>query len=719
MGIQEARKPMGVTINKISVKNLGPIKNFSAGFGIFNLIYSKNERGKTFLTEFIIRCLFKNISRWSYLREGGRGKVTITGLEKQAVDFTLHSRKKMEDYWESSEKGLPFSMPKLLVARGGEAGIEDGEGISKFLIKEVLSGINILDKIDSESNISKTVRKAEINNSQIIISNAGEGKKYNDAREELNNIERQFDEIENEYAHGLIKTCKMEEKAMQDRLARLDRAKRHLAYLISERIKKLNEKLNDVPQDELAKTESELSIFRSKQDTYSQLEEEYKTALERSKDYSWLESALSHYKDLISKTVKTPGKFLLYLCGVFIAAGITATVLILSFYQKIPASLLPVCAGIICFCFLAVLVSFLLYIKKLGDFSKEAGQNEELNKIKHEFKKRTGLELTDISLLESTLNEQREPASRSEFLEKQITSLKKELKEQHFLIKRRTESFYAGKVDEADWEEIIRQLKQNNKNMNSQIDSEKEELYKLDVPPEEYIPEETGIKYSQEEYEKVKSVLEDKRNEIKNREDMIQNLKYRICGITKDDPGIEWEELIENLRRIRQQAQDSLKEISAGIIAGRTVHKIVSGLREEEDLKIKESLQSETVIKPLKDITQRYTGLNIDNGNLIISDPYDNFGIRDLSTGAREQVMLALRIGFIRKLLKEDSLFLVLDDAFQHSDWEKREILIEKLADIAKNGWQIIYMTMDDHIKGLFERTGKKFKKGQYESFEL
>ena len=81
--------------------------------------------------------------------------------------------------------------------------------------------------------------------------------------------------------------------------------------------------------------------------------------------------------------------------------------------------------------------------------------------------------------------------------------------------------------------------------------------------------------------------------------------------------------------------------------------------------------------------------------------------------------MLALRIGFTSKLLREDALFLILDDAFQHSDWQKREILINKLADIAKKGWQIIYLTMDDHIKELFDKVGKEFEAGKYNSFEL
>ncbi|GAH52718.1 unnamed protein product, partial [marine sediment metagenome] len=62
---------MGIRIDKISVKDLGPIKDFSSEFGLFNLIYSRNEKGKTFLTEFIIRSLFKYVKRWSYLREKG------------------------------------------------------------------------------------------------------------------------------------------------------------------------------------------------------------------------------------------------------------------------------------------------------------------------------------------------------------------------------------------------------------------------------------------------------------------------------------------------------------------------------------------------------------------------------------------------------------------------------------------------------------------------
>jgi len=103
----------------------------------------------------------------------------------------------------------------------------------------------------------------------------------------------------------------------------------------------------------------------------------------------------------------------------------------------------------------------------------------------------------------------------------------------------------------------------------------------------------------------------------------------------------------------------------------------------------------------------------------MISDEYRDFCIGDLSTGAREQIMLALRIGFASKILKQDTLFLILDDAFQHSDWDRRKILINKLADIARSGWQIIYFSMDNHIKELFDNAGSKFNKDEYKCIDL
>ena len=59
-------------------------------------------------------------------------------------------------------------------------------------------------------------------------------------------------------------------------------------------------------------------------------------------------------------------------------------------------------------------------------------------------------------------------------------------------------------------------------------------------------------------------------------------------------------------------------------------------------------------------------------------------------------------------LAGDQLLFLILDDAFQHSDWLRRDRLVEEVVHLAKDGRQVTYLTMDEHLRGLFCETGKK-----------
>jgi len=104
--------------------------------------------------------------------------------------------------------------------------------------------------------------------------------------------------------------------------------------------------------------------------------------------------------------------------------------------------------------------------------------------------------------------------------------------------------------------------------------------------------------------------------------------------------------------------------------------------------------------------------VSLEGDRLIISDKVRDFPLNDLSTGAQEQVLLALRIGCAAHTLGKQSLFLVLDDAFQHADWDRRERLMDEVIRLGKVGWQILYLTMDDHLRDLFHDMGEKtFKK--------
>jgi hypothetical protein len=262
---------MGIKIEKIVVKNLGPIQSFAHDLGMFNLIFSKNECGKTFLTEFITRSLFKNIKRWQF-RENGNGKVTVSGLLKEdsLTEFSPGSGKKMEDYWETGEKGLPLSMVKLLIAKGGESSIENSEeGIGKSLIKEIFSGISLLDKIDRDANISKTVKNATFKDGNINIGNTGEGKNYSQLQLEIDRIDKIFSEVESKYSTGMLESYKTDESLLKAQQERLYNAKCYEANLISENIKDLNKKLQENDEEGFSDLLKDISIYESKKSEYS------------------------------------------------------------------------------------------------------------------------------------------------------------------------------------------------------------------------------------------------------------------------------------------------------------------------------------------------------------------------------------------------------------------------------------------------------------------
>jgi uncharacterized protein YhaN len=191
----------------------------------------------------------------------------------------------------------------------------------------------------------------------------------------------------------------------------------------------------------------------------------------------------------------------------------------------------------------------------------------------------------------------------------------------------------------------------------------------------------------------------------------LHDLKQRISNETGDPFSISWPELICNLKTKREEVFKRYRDLTAEILGKIAVVKVAESIRKDENAKIEAGLNAPAVRDMLKSMTGRYDRLSLDGEALKVGDAYQEFDFKDLSTGAREQVLLALRIGFASMLSKRGRLFLMLDDAFQYSDWERRQGLVEAAAGMARQGWQVFYFTMDDHLRGLFDAKGKEFGK--------
>lgn len=74
-----------------------------------------------------------------------------------------------------------------------------------------------------------------------------------------------------------------------------------------------------------------------------------------------------------------------------------------------------------------------------------------------------------------------------------------------------------------------------------------------------------------------------------------------------------------------------------------------------------------------------------------------------LSDGARKQLLFALRVSFLQRVLGEEKAFLVLDDPFLTFDDEgRKERAVRWLADLIGQGWQVLYFTADITTRELF-----------------
>jgi uncharacterized protein YhaN len=152
------------------------------------------------------------------------------------------------------------------------------------------------------------------------------------------------------------------------------------------------------------------------------------------------------------------------------------------------------------------------------------------------------------------------------------------------------------------------------------------------------------------------------------------------------------------------------------------VHAAIDDLRKKEDERIDTGLKEEGLTELLHSVTGKYQKIRqVDrDGTMklaVIPDNDEEYLLEDMSTGVREQIHLALRMSFASRVMGGQTGFFILDDAFQHSDYTRRKRLVEQTVNLVRNGWQIFYFTMDDHIRNLFREVGSKIE-NQFEQVD-
>lgn len=681
---------MAVHIDEISVQNLGPFPSFSIKLGAVNLIYGRNESGKTYLVEFIIRSLFKTHLVWNLRQAYGSGRILMTGLAEGPVVFTPASTPKLDEYWQREDRILPTNLSRLLVIKAGEVWLAQGDpaGVDHKVLKEFLSSSVVIDKIRAE--ILATTRNAKISKNEIVGENRGDIKRRNEAKEELDEIERRFEHLNQEYASGDLASLRRKLHIIQEELDAEWRARRGTAFRLDQELQQLDKEIIELPIEEIEIIHDEIHDFRNQKENADRVLKKLQEYKSRSNQYSWLDTAVREY-EIKAAAVKIKSSRVLP--GAIVLVGFLASVFIYrgdSFWAVLAI--------------LALLGLGLVYHHQMNALVKHAAEIKDLEKIAAEYEKRIGDRLRDVATLKATRAEQKRNAEFADERENDLVQIQAEMSRLESSISSRIFQLTGESIPPERWEETIRALKKRLKNLEEHRTEKNLELTRLGVSPQDYLKEAVDCQHDEENYVRLQEAYKNLESQIFEMQQRLDSLKHSLAGFLQKDINTDWKTLIEKLQDKHQESVQRYRAITAKVLAGILVNQELERLAQEEDERIRKGLRSPNVLAPLKQITRHYDQIEMENGQLLVSGSHGSYWLSDLSTGTQEQVLLSLRMGFAARHLGREQMFLIMDDAFQHADWQRRQFLVELVDDLASSGWQILYLTMDDHIRDLFRK---------------
>jgi len=365
-------------------------------------------------------------------------------------------------------------------------------------------------------------------------------------------------------------------------------------------------------------------------------------------------------------------------------------------------------------CAIGSVVSLLLYYVETRNALARASYRRELEDLKIGFKSRFGFELNDMAQLKAQVDRLKEDYIRAGDMKKDLDGkLVPDIETRERSIKATFKVFTGTEPSQQEWRETISSLRKNIKSLENEINSFDNDIASLAVREEDYLDQDPGIEWDRDRYQILENELGKDDGALKDEMNKLDLLKSRIMQETGAESA-EWEDLITALRNKREEKAREYKQVTAEILAKVQVNSVIREFRQEENTRIGESLMSKELTKPLYTLTGRYKTIRLDEdrGLTLITDSDEEYPLADISTGAREQTFLALRIGFASITMKGHTAFLMLDDAFQHSDWQRRANLIDQTLSLVRASWQVFYFTMDDHIRDLFHEAGRQLGDG-------
>jgi uncharacterized protein YhaN len=732
-----------VHIEKIEIRKFAAIEDFEIKPTRLTVIRGDNDSGKTMLLDAILDALFSGRVKQQYPRSLGRykdeDKEVRIQIESKGGNFTFPEEVGLERL-----KNFPaIYVPNLLVIREGETAFYSEERLWE-IIKENLSGMagglhKVVETIRDEVGI--TPQKNDWVSRQ--------GRRLKEEIENLSNHLKNLTEIKpraEELVKLQLEKRKLENKSLSlaAKLQEMEAARKKEQYSQAAKLKSKYEKTRQTLDSHLKYTDIDLEAWseareeilkeRSRkrelgaqlgeiQEHLSSLREKFTEKTRQIDDWSKqeasilpdMEERLLQFNALTRKGERLISwRPLFFLFILFTGLG-SITAFALRAFRAIP------------FLIAATVLAIAIYLwsRHLESRLKKAGR--ELSEIF----RRTLSESKPPEEIDQWIEEGRRETERTrgeasslrsqiEVMEGKLKGVKSNLEECERALQERESLIepISKRADSSSLEDLEKKVSERRR-----LEGEKSSLFKqinllLETSDEgewenrlsslHPFAEAKG-KWGEKEYEnqRIEKTSTDMKIEKLARE--IAEARDPLIELGCRFPEDVWFKLQETTYKL---AQYELKK-KAAILA----INIIEGLAEKQDALVNSIIEQgpDSASAFLTEITDGYyQKVYLHEGKVRVRrNTGREFSIEELGTGARAQLYLAIRLSLAKRIFQDEPAFLLLDDPFTNCDDTRKGELIRALIKLSDSGWQIIYITFQKDLLGLFE----KFTQGHPEGF--
>jgi len=735
-------------IKEFEIFRYGPLKPKKITLKNFNVLFGKNEIGKTLTIEALMRFFFESKKALKSLR-----------IEENPEGFMILERKNKEIKLPDQRaeiKKLPLDFYKVLFVTNSALEIPDEDNSFYSKLSEHLTGLRISDIQKIIKFLNETGKLTETGE----FSNKKEDEKLSDKMKKAEKLlektiqlieeatEKNFDGYEME-----IFNLQKEQSKIEKKLQDLEKARKKGKYEIGQasleklksllEAKKLLEKYNKDDADDwkeaekrikeiekqIEETKNEIEKLKQEQKKlekeYSESKFEFETLKEKKERIDELKPKEINLREEKSALLEKQEKRNFF--SLILKISVPCFLISLIGYLLHPGLIFKLTLGISGIgIFIYLLQEFQLrrakskYKRKFENirfqlikFGIKAESEEELIREFQKFEdifKKFEKQIQKLEMEKNIICEKiKEKEEKLKTLHLQIDENEEKIEE----IKEKT-----GEGSYKEYQKLLREKEEIEIQINemkkvleshfgtSEIKVIEEELEKLKVDMTE-----PNLKFDEERWDKLNTEKEEIKEKIKNyaqqRQPFLNELNEIETELKELKKEIDIElplETLENLKRTKSELEKFILQNNQRREDVLVAKEIFKEIEEKEKSKISQLFGKESsTSKYFSQITDGlYTEVSIDpeTGKIFCQkNDHDVLEAKKLSGGAYDQLYFSVRLALAERLFPGGKGFFILDDPFIKSDYERLKTQIDLLKKISSSGWQIIFFTAKKEIQ--------------------